>query len=167
MSRLLFCFTLAASWTLAQTSPVSRIDEIFKQWNNPDSPGASVAVVKDGQIVFKKGYGSADLEHAAPITPETVFHVASVSKQFTAMALVLLEQDGKLALRHIRHGDSDLTPVFADQFRGTWWFAGEVRFTRDEQGRVNGVRLGERKDHAVRDQTSAPRDHRVHRAAAP
>jgi hypothetical protein len=51
-------------------------------------------------------------------------------------------QDGKLKLRHIRHGDVELIPVFGDQFRAGWWFAGEVRFTRDEQGRVNGVRLG-------------------------
>ena len=91
-----------------------------------------------------------------------VYWSEELETQYTAVV-----QEGKLKLRHIRHGDNDLTPVFADQFRGTWWFAGEVRFTRDEQGRVNGVRLGERKDHAVRDQTSAPRDHRVHRAAAP
>ena len=49
-------------------------------------------------MIFAKGYGIANLEYNIPIKPETIFHVASVSKQFTAMAVVLLESDGKLAL---------------------------------------------------------------------
>jgi CubicO group peptidase (beta-lactamase class C family) len=74
------------------------VDEIFKDWSKPDAPGASVAVIRNGEIVFQKGYGSANLEYGIAVTADTVFHVASVSKQFTAMALVLLEQDGKLSL---------------------------------------------------------------------
>jgi CubicO group peptidase (beta-lactamase class C family) len=54
--------------------------------------------MKDGQIAYKRGYGMADLDHDVPITPESVFHVASISKQFTAMAILLLAQDGKLSL---------------------------------------------------------------------
>jgi CubicO group peptidase (beta-lactamase class C family) len=54
--------------------------------------------MKDGQIVYKRGYGMADLDHDVPITPETIFHVASISKQFTAASIVLLAQDGKLSL---------------------------------------------------------------------
>jgi len=61
-------------------------------------PGASVAVVQQGKPIFAKGYGSAHLEYDVPVRAETVFHVASVSKQFTAMALVLLEQQKKLSL---------------------------------------------------------------------
>ncbi len=79
-------------------SPDKQIDAIFKDWDSPNSPGASVAVIEHGKLVFAKGYGVANLEYNIPIKPETVFHVASVSKQFTAMAVVLLESDGKLAL---------------------------------------------------------------------
>lgn len=98
MKRLFLSIALATSFALAQEDPSTKIDRLFEDVNKPDSPGVSVAVIRDGQIVFSKGYGSANLEYAAPITPDTVFHVASVSKQFTAMALVLLEQDGKLKL---------------------------------------------------------------------
>ncbi|MGI8783630.1 MAG: serine hydrolase domain-containing protein [Acidobacteriota bacterium] len=98
MKRLFLSIGLATSLALAQEDPSAKIDRIFEDVNKPESPGVSVAVIKDGRVVFSKGYGSANLEYAAPITPDTVFHVASVSKQFTAMALVLLEQEGKLAL---------------------------------------------------------------------
>jgi CubicO group peptidase (beta-lactamase class C family) len=78
--------------------PNAKIDEIFQDFNKPDRAGVSLAVVHQGRIVYQKGYGSANLEYAVPVGPETVFHVASVSKQFTAMALVLLEQDQRLSL---------------------------------------------------------------------
>ncbi len=87
----------------AQDDSAKAIDKIFEDWNKPDSPGAAVAVIRDGEVVFAKGYGIANLEYGIPITPDTVFHVASVSKQFTAMALVLLEQDGKLSLEDDIH----------------------------------------------------------------
>lgn len=95
--RLLLLSAAAAS-LLAQDGPARRIDEIFRQWDKPVTPGASVAVVQAGKLVYQKGYGAAHLEYDVPITAETVFHVASVSKQFTAMSIVLLEQDGKLSL---------------------------------------------------------------------
>lgn len=55
-------------------------------------------MIRDGQVIYKHGYGTADLDHDIPIGPNTVFHVASVSKQFTAAAILLLAQDGKLSL---------------------------------------------------------------------
>ncbi len=88
----------------AQTSPSSQgvtpaqIDAIFAQWNRPDSPGCALSVMQGGRIVYKRGYGMADLSHDAKITPATPFHVASVSKQFAAAAIVLLAQQGKLSL---------------------------------------------------------------------
>jgi CubicO group peptidase (beta-lactamase class C family) len=82
----------------AETDRAGRLDAIFKEWAKPGTPGAVVAVMQGGKIVFEKGYGRANLEYDILVTPQTVYHVASVSKQFTAMALVLLEQDGKLAL---------------------------------------------------------------------
>lgn len=75
-----------------------RVDKVFAQWDRPDSPGCALAVIRDGAIIYGRGYGSAHLEHGVPITPSTVFHVASVSKQFTAFAVLLLAQQGKLSL---------------------------------------------------------------------
>jgi len=76
----------------------SRVDELFSEWNRPDTPGAAVAVIRDGAVVFRKDYGMAGLEDGLPITPETVFHAASVSKQFTAFAVALLAERGQLSL---------------------------------------------------------------------
>ena len=73
-------------------------DKVFAKWNSTVTPGCALAVMKDGRVVYERGYGMADLDHDVPITPETVFHVASISKQFTAAAIVLLAQDGKLSL---------------------------------------------------------------------
>jgi len=81
-----------------QAQPEKQVDRLFTSWNNAETPGAAIAVMKDGKIILKKGYGSADLEHDIPIRPSTVFHIASVSKQFTAYAVLLLERDGKLSL---------------------------------------------------------------------
>jgi CubicO group peptidase (beta-lactamase class C family) len=75
-----------------------QVDAVFETWNKWDVPGAALAVVRDGEIVYSRGYGSAQLEYQIPITPATVFHVASVSKQFTCFAIVLLAEEGKLAL---------------------------------------------------------------------
>jgi len=75
-----------------------QIDKVFARWDSTLTPGCALSVLKDGQIVYKRGYGMADLDHDVPVTPETVFHVASVSKQFTAAAILLLAQDGKLSL---------------------------------------------------------------------
>jgi CubicO group peptidase (beta-lactamase class C family) len=75
-----------------------RVDALFAPWDKEGSPGAAVAVMKDGEIIVADGYGNAQIEYGVPITPETVFHVASVSKQFTAFAVCLLADEGKLAL---------------------------------------------------------------------
>ena len=76
----------------------TKVDKIFAQWDKPDSPGCALGVYKDGQIVYKRGYGMANLNDDVPITPATVFHVASMSKQFTAASILLLAQQGKLSL---------------------------------------------------------------------
>ncbi|MFC2083618.1 serine hydrolase domain-containing protein [Bacteroidota bacterium] len=75
-----------------------KVDQLFVAWDRKDSPGAAVTVVKNGQIIFKKGYGIANLEYNIPITPSTIFHMASVSKQFTACAVAMLAQQNKLSL---------------------------------------------------------------------
>lgn len=76
----------------------AKVDQLFAQWDRPDAPGCALAVIEDGQLIYKRGYGMANLEHDIPITPASIFHVASVSKQFTAFAILLLTQEGKLSL---------------------------------------------------------------------
>ncbi len=70
------------------------IDALFADLGLPGSPGAAVSVIRDGEIIHSRGYGYAQIEHGVPVTPTTVFHVASVSKQFTAMAVTLLAAEG-------------------------------------------------------------------------
>jgi CubicO group peptidase (beta-lactamase class C family) len=75
-----------------------QVDQLLAKWDHPDMPGCALAVIQDGKVIYKRGVGMADLEHAAPVLPTTSFHVASMSKQFTAFAIHLLAQDGKLSL---------------------------------------------------------------------
>jgi CubicO group peptidase (beta-lactamase class C family) len=79
-------------------SLTDKVDKIFARWDSGDSPGCALAVIKDAHIIYKRGYGMADLDHNIPIAPVSIFHVASISKQFTAAAIVLLAQEGKLSL---------------------------------------------------------------------
>ena len=74
------------------------IDRIFEPYAQRGSPGYVLGLIKDGQLVFAKGYGEANLDDHIPITSDTAFHLASVSKQFTAAAIALLILDGKLSL---------------------------------------------------------------------
>src|SRR5215469_11137910 len=75
-----------------------KIDALFAQWSKPDTPGCALDVVKDGATIYQHNYGLADVEHSVPITGSTVFHVGSVSKQFTAFAIYLLAKEGRLSL---------------------------------------------------------------------
>jgi CubicO group peptidase (beta-lactamase class C family) len=84
--------------SVSQGEVTARVDKVFEKWNRTDSPGCALSVMKDGRIVYKHGYGMADLDHDVTIAPSTVFHVASMSKQFTAASIVLLAQQGKLSL---------------------------------------------------------------------
>ncbi len=82
----------------AGRTPARKVDQLLALVDRPDSPGAAVAVIQDGKTIYKKGFGSAQLEYEIPITPSTIFHVASVSKQFTAFAVAMLADQGKLSL---------------------------------------------------------------------
>jgi CubicO group peptidase (beta-lactamase class C family) len=88
---------------IEQIAPVAKtregkIDQLFARWDRPDAPGFSLAIARGGEIVLERGYGSAQLEYGVPITPSTIFHVASVSKQFTAFAVAMLAEQDKLSL---------------------------------------------------------------------
>lgn len=84
------------------------VDELFAEWNGLESPGAALAVVKEGAVVYKHGYGMANLEYDVPITPTTVFDIASVSKQFTGFAIATLAHEGTLSL------DADIRTYLSD-----------------------------------------------------
>jgi CubicO group peptidase (beta-lactamase class C family) len=95
--------TIAHDGARADKTEASRdlheqVDQVFAKWDSTTSPGCALSVIKDGQIIYKRGYGMADLDHDVPINAETVFHVASVSKQFTAAAIILLAQERKISL---------------------------------------------------------------------
>jgi len=72
------------------------VDSLFAAYTGSAVPGASVVVIRDGKVIVRRAYGMADLERRVSATPETDYRLASVSKQFTAMAVMLLARDGKL-----------------------------------------------------------------------
>jgi CubicO group peptidase (beta-lactamase class C family) len=76
--------------------PGTAVDALFAHFSEGDSPGVAVAVVREGEIVHQAGYGLAVLDNGTPITPDSAFRLASVSKQFAAMAIMLLAEEGKL-----------------------------------------------------------------------
>jgi CubicO group peptidase (beta-lactamase class C family) len=103
LKYLLVCIVAGAAFQSisAQTLPretADKIDSLFSQYARTSSPGCAVGVVRNDSLIFSKGYGMANLEYGVPITPETIFHMASISKQFTAYSILLLERQGKLRL---------------------------------------------------------------------
>jgi CubicO group peptidase (beta-lactamase class C family) len=81
-----------------QDTRVAAVKKLLEPWDAPDRPGASVSVMIDGRIVANFAVGSADLEHRIPIRSDSAFQAASISKQVTAFAVLLLERDGKLSI---------------------------------------------------------------------
>ena len=75
-----------------------KVDELFTDWNKSDSPGCAIAIIKDGEVIYSRGYGIANLEHDIPISTTSVFDIASTSKQFVAMSVALLARQSKLFL---------------------------------------------------------------------
>jgi CubicO group peptidase (beta-lactamase class C family) len=126
-----------------------QLDSLFAAWADDESPGCAVGVYLEGDVLYKCGYGSANLEHGIPITPSTVFHVASLSKQFTAAAIGLLARSGRLSLdddirryvpelpdgpaitfRHIIHHTSGLRDQW-DLLRLGGWRHADLKTTDD------------------------------------
>jgi len=103
MNRHLFAiftifFALTSLQAFAGAPPAEQVDRLFAEWNKPDSPGCSIAVIRDGKIVYKRAYGMADLERNVANSPVTVFDIGSVSKQFTAMSVLIAAKQEKLSL---------------------------------------------------------------------
>lgn len=115
MRRLLTCsLLLAASMPAPAAATQDAVDAVFARYSQSNTPGCAVGVFKDGEIAYERGYGLADLNQNVPITPETVFYIASTSKQFTAFAVALLAEKGALSLEDpIRKHVPEL-PAWAD-----------------------------------------------------
>jgi CubicO group peptidase (beta-lactamase class C family) len=99
--RIFVLFLAAAAWAQTLTPPpdaAARVQQVFTRFDAAASPGCAVGVSLNDEPVLTAAYGYADLEHDVHITPDTVFEAGSVSKQFTAMAVLLLAQQGKLSL---------------------------------------------------------------------
>jgi len=110
---LLACLALAAPDTTPDTSPeaLKKVDQLFTRWDAFGEPGMAVGIIHDGDLVYAKGFGLANLEVGMQNGPDVLYRIGSTSKQFTATAVALLALDGKLDL------DAPLTkyfPTFAE-----------------------------------------------------
>src|SRR5580693_7463299 len=89
----------AASFPQKDAGALDRkVDQVFAAYDKTDTPGCALGIVRDGEFIYKKGYGTASLELGVPLTPESVFYMGSVSKQFTAASVVLAAEQGYLSL---------------------------------------------------------------------
>ena len=92
------CLVLTVGAAVQEASPfAARIDSLFADYG-PGTPGATVAVVQDGEVLYKQAYGMAELEHAIPVRSSTVFDIGSLAKQFAGMAVAMLVEDGTISL---------------------------------------------------------------------
>jgi len=77
---------------------IKKIDQLFSQYDNPNSPGCVVGMIDDGQFVYAKGFGMANVQEKIPFTPDTEFCIGSMTKQFVATCIGLLVEEGKVKL---------------------------------------------------------------------
>jgi CubicO group peptidase (beta-lactamase class C family) len=104
-SAALFLFALEAGIARSPAQPAAAppslgkdVDRLFDRWNSTDLPGCTVGISRDGVQILSRAYGMADLEHSIANRPDTIIEAGSVSKQFTAAAVLLLAQQGKVSL---------------------------------------------------------------------
>ena len=98
ISLLLAATAIGYGQDIQNEKLIHNIDAILNKQTADDLPGAAVSVIKDGEVLFMEQYGMADLSYDIPIREETIFNIGSVSKQFTVLAILLLEKEGKLSL---------------------------------------------------------------------
>jgi CubicO group peptidase (beta-lactamase class C family) len=111
----MFTATVVEAATPAPTNSFAEMDSLFRDYNQPGSPGASVMVVRRGKIEFARGYGLADVEAGVPCSTNSNFRLASVTKQFTAMAVMMLYDAKKLKLEETL---TDFFPEFPSYGKG-------------------------------------------------
>lgn len=94
----LFLGLFACTYGQLPDSIARKVDAVFAEYDKTNSPGCALAILKDGKTIYKRGYGMSNLEYNIAITPGSIFHIASISKQFAAAALIRLSLEGKLSL---------------------------------------------------------------------
>ena len=92
-----------------------RADSVFERFDRTDSPGCALGVYQDGKVLYARGYGMASLEHGVALSPRSVLDVGSISKQFTAMAMLMLQKEGKLSLDDPIRKYIPEMPAYADK----------------------------------------------------
>ena len=147
------CLLVALATPLAaqMALPVERIDSVFGDFNRSDRPGCSLAVFHGGEIAYARGYGMANLEYGIALSPRSVFHIASISKQFTAFAVELLVSEGKVSwdddirihvpeipdygptitLRHLAHHTSGIRDQWSLLIMAGWRWESDLVTQRD------------------------------------
>lgn len=95
---LLFICLFSLTYGQIPDSIIKKVDSIFSEYDKTNSPGCALAILKNGKIIYERGYGMSNLEYNIAINPTSIFHIASISKQFTAAAIVRLSLEGKLSL---------------------------------------------------------------------
>lgn len=95
---VIFLFLMTSLSTGFSDDKTDQIDALFALWDKSDSPGCALAIIQNGKIIYKRGYGMANLELDVPISPQSVFYIGSVSKQFVSACIGLLAIQGKLNL---------------------------------------------------------------------
>lgn len=98
MATALLILAIAAPRLSGADATSDKVDKLFATWDKTTSPGAVLAIIQDGKIVYERGYGMAKLEDGIVNTPDKVFDVGSVSKQFTAACVAMLVREGKVGL---------------------------------------------------------------------
>src|SRR5437868_15113404 len=99
----------------ARDDKAVRVDSVFRAFDRTDSPGCALGVYQDGAIRYARGYGMASLEHGVPLSPRSVLDVGSISKQFTAMSILMLQKEGKLSLDDPIRKYIPEMPAYADK----------------------------------------------------
>jgi CubicO group peptidase (beta-lactamase class C family) len=94
---LLFLISFTV-YSFGQIKESQAIDNIFTEWNKTDVPGCALGIIREGKLIYAKGYGMANMEYDIPNSASSVFRIGSTSKQFTAACIVLLAEKDKLSL---------------------------------------------------------------------
>lgn len=90
-------------------------DSVFQRFDRTDSPGCALGVYQDGKVLYARGYGMASLQHGVSLSPRSVLDVGSISKQFTAMAILILQKEGKLSIDDPIRKYIPEMPAYADK----------------------------------------------------
>ena len=136
------------------TAVAEALERHFQESCRADAPGAAVIAVQDGETLFRDACGLADLEHGIPLAPDMVFRLGSISKQFTAVAILMLEQEGKLEVsdeitRHLpdypTHGETITVEHLLTHTSGIpsytgleGWMAEKIRLDLDDEEMMEG-----------------------------